>query len=82
MHRSGFSVLRELRGHSVGRTIHQEPRIPDYLDFSNSRRLHEGLVVAMESTIAAGGRAAFSIAMGGACRPLTAASPRMTNIWL
>ena len=28
--RNGFSVIRELGGHGIGRTIHEEPRIPNY----------------------------------------------------
>lgn len=52
--RNGFSVLREFCGHGIGRTIHEEPTVPNYLDLSNRRRLHEGLVVAVEPIIAAG----------------------------
>jgi methionyl aminopeptidase len=28
--RSGFRVLRDLRGHGAGRTIHEEPTVPNY----------------------------------------------------
>src|SRR5208282_3298915 len=28
--RSGFSVIRDLAGHGIGRTIHEEPRVPNY----------------------------------------------------
>jgi len=30
--RSGFSVIRDLTGHGIGRTIHEEPRVPNYPD--------------------------------------------------
>ena len=30
--RSGFSVIRDLGGHGIGRTIHEEPRVPNYAD--------------------------------------------------
>jgi methionyl aminopeptidase len=53
--RSGFSVLREYCGHGVGRTIHEYPTVPNYLDFNNRAQLTDGLVVAIEPIIAAGG---------------------------
>ncbi len=53
--RSGFSVLREYCGHGVGRTIHEYPTVPNYLDLNNRARLTDGLVVAIEPIIAAGG---------------------------
>src|SRR5437016_5934488 len=30
--RQGFSVIRDLGGHGIGRTIHEEPRVPNYPD--------------------------------------------------
>ena len=30
--RSGFSVIRDLGGHGIGRTIHEEPRVPNFAD--------------------------------------------------
>jgi methionyl aminopeptidase len=56
--RSGFSVIRELGGHGIGRTIHEEPRVPNYPDPQASQILNEGLVITVEPIIAAGsGRA-------------------------
>jgi len=56
--RSGFSVIRDLGGHGIGRTIHEEPRIPNYADPAASQILTEGLVITVEPIIAAGsGRA-------------------------
>jgi len=56
--RSGFSVIRDLGGHGVGRTIHEEPRVPNYPDPEASQILTEGLVITVEPIIAAGsGRA-------------------------
>jgi methionyl aminopeptidase len=52
---NGFSVVRELCGHGVGRTIHEEPTVPNYFDPRNRTRLTEGLVIAVEPIIAAGG---------------------------
>ena len=51
---NGFSVVRELCGHGVGRTIHEAPTVPHYFDPGNRARLTEGLVIAVEPIIAAG----------------------------
>jgi methionyl aminopeptidase len=51
---SGFSVLRNLCGHGVGRTIHEEPQVPNFADPSAGGRLTEGLVITIEPIIAAG----------------------------
>jgi methionyl aminopeptidase len=54
----GFAVIRELGGHGIGRTIHEEPRIPNYPDPEARQVLTEGLVIAVEPIISAGsGRA-------------------------
>ena len=52
--RCGFSVIRELCGHGVGRAIHEAPSIPNYHDPRHRSRLHEGLVITIEPIIAAG----------------------------
>jgi methionyl aminopeptidase len=51
--RSGFSVIRDLGGHGIGRTIHEEPRVPNYADPEASQVLTEGLVITVEPIIAA-----------------------------
>lgn len=59
--RDGFSVIRELGGHGIGRTIHEEPRIPNYPDPEARHVLTEGLVITVEPIIAAGsGRAVLA----------------------
>jgi methionyl aminopeptidase len=52
--RCGFSVIRELTGHGVGRTIHEAPAIPNYDDPSARRALTLGLVITVEPLVAAG----------------------------
>ncbi len=52
--RSGFSVIRDLGGHGIGRTIHEEPRVPNYADPEANSILTEGLVITVEPIIAAG----------------------------
>jgi methionyl aminopeptidase len=59
--RSGFSVIRDLGGHGIGRTIHEEPRVPNYADPQANQILTEGLVITVEPIIAAGsGRAVLA----------------------
>ena len=56
--RCGFSVIRELCGHGVGRTIHEEPCVPNHYDPRFRAKLTDGLVITIEPIIAAGnGRA-------------------------
>jgi methionyl aminopeptidase len=57
--RSGFSVILDLTGHGIGRTIHEEPRVPNYPDPEANQVLTEGLVITVEPIIAAGSGRAF-----------------------
>jgi methionyl aminopeptidase len=45
------SVMRELRGHGVGRAIHEPPSIPNYYSPLTEGLLHEGLVIALEPIV-------------------------------
>jgi len=57
--RSGFSVIRDLGGHGIGRTIHEEPRVPNFADPEANQILTEGLVITVEPIIAAGSGRAY-----------------------
>jgi methionyl aminopeptidase len=57
--RSGFSVIRDLGGHGIGRTIHEEPRVPNYADPEANEILTEGLVITVEPIITAGSGRSF-----------------------
>lgn len=52
--RHGFSVMPELGGHGVGRTIHEHPSVPNFYDRSARTKLFRGLVIAVEPIITAG----------------------------
>jgi methionyl aminopeptidase len=54
VHRHGFSVVRGLCGHGVGRTIHEEPQVPNVYDRFLRDVLREGLVLTIEPMISAG----------------------------
>lgn len=53
---AGFSVVRELVGHGVGRSPHEDPQVPNYGERGTGRRLEEGLVLAIEPMVNVGGR--------------------------
>ena len=52
--RKGYSVVRVLQGHGIGRTIHEEPMIPNWPDPEARGWLTDGLVITLEPIIAAG----------------------------
>ena len=52
--RHGFSVVRGLCGHGVGRTIHEPPEVPNTYDRFQRDVLTEGLVLTIEPMISAG----------------------------
>jgi methionyl aminopeptidase len=52
--RRGFRVVPELGGHGVGRTIHEEPRVPNYAKPEARHTLTEGLVITIEPIIVTG----------------------------
>ena len=51
----GFSVVRELVGHGVGREMHEDPQIPNYVTAQRGPKLKEGLVIAIEPMVNVGG---------------------------
>jgi methionyl aminopeptidase len=50
----GFSVIPELAGHGVGRTIHEPPSVPNHYNRFQRDVLTDGLVITIEPIIAAG----------------------------
>lgn len=52
--KSGFSVIRELGGHGIGRTIHEAPHVPNYPDPQARQIMKEGLVITVEPIISSG----------------------------
>jgi methionyl aminopeptidase len=52
--RHGFKVVRGLSGHGVGRTIHEEPSVPNEYASSQKDVLTDGLVITIEPMISAG----------------------------
>jgi methionyl aminopeptidase len=50
----GFSVVRSLVGHGVGRSMHEDPQIPNYGEPGRGPQLQSGMVFAIEPMITAG----------------------------
>lgn len=57
---NGFNVIREYQGHGVGREMHEEPSIPNFLDEEFGKRppnvgLRPGMTMAIEPMVVTGG---------------------------
>jgi methionyl aminopeptidase len=51
---NGFSVVREYVGHGVGRSMHEEPQVPNFVDGKASPKLRPGMTIAIEPMVNAG----------------------------
>jgi methionyl aminopeptidase len=51
---NGFSVVREFVGHGVGRSMHEEPQIPNFVDRKMDEKLKPGMTLAIEPMVNAG----------------------------
>lgn len=54
----GFNIVREYGGHGVGRTMHEDPHIPNWGKAGRGQRLRPGMTFALEPMVMAGGPAA------------------------
>jgi methionyl aminopeptidase len=66
--RHGFAVVRGLSGHGVGRTIHEEPSVPNQYNAWQRDVLTEGLVLTIEPMITAGSAEPVTAADGWTIR--------------
>jgi len=48
---NGFSVVRELVGHGIGRKLHEEPQVPNFGEFNQGPLIENGLCLAIEPMI-------------------------------
>jgi methionyl aminopeptidase len=49
--KNGFGVVRELVGHGLGKSMHEEPEVPNYGKRGDGPKLKEGMVLAIEPMI-------------------------------
>src|SRR4051794_23431840 len=47
----GYGVVRELVGHGLGRSLHEDPQVPNYGRRGSGQKLKEGMVLAIEPMI-------------------------------
>jgi len=52
---AGFSVVREFVGHGIGTKLHEDPQVPNYGVRGQGLKLREGMVLAIEPMVNAGG---------------------------
>jgi len=52
---AGFSVVKSLVGHGVGRHYHEDPHVPNFGEPGRGPRLSEGMTIAIEPMITMGG---------------------------
>lgn len=52
---NGFSVVRAFVGHGIGRLLHEDPQIPNFGKPGQGVRLREGMTIAIEPMVNAGG---------------------------
>jgi len=51
---AGYGVVREFCGHGVGRNVHEEPQVPNYVDSKAVSRLKSGMTIAIEPMVTLG----------------------------
>lgn len=52
--KNGFSVVRQLVGHGIGRKLHEKPQVPNYGSAGRGMRLSDGLLLAIEPMVNSG----------------------------
>ena len=55
----GFSVVREMVGHGIGKNMHESPEVRNYGLSGRGKKLSEGMVICIEPMINAGGRSIY-----------------------
>ena len=56
---AGFSVVREFVGHGIGRSLHEDPQLPNYGNKGTGVRLKAGMTFAIEPMVNMGGNEIF-----------------------
>ena len=66
----GYGVVRELVGHGLGKSLHEDPQVPNYGKRGSGPKMREGLVLAIEPMINMGKRDVFTEDDGWTVRTL------------
>ena len=60
----GFTVIRQMTGHGTGRSIWEDPMVPNFRQPGQQARLHEGLVLTIEPIVTSGSDEIYEAADG------------------
>jgi len=58
---NGYSVVREFVGHGIGRSLHEDPQLPNFGDPGQGPKLKPGMVLALEPMVNVGGYATVTL---------------------
>ncbi len=62
--KEGYSVVRELTGHGLGKDLHEDPSVPNYGKRGRGAKIIEGMVIAVEPMINLGKKAVRQLSDG------------------
>jgi len=77
---NGFSVVREFVGHGIGTRLHEDPQVPNYGLPGHGPKLREGMVLAIEPMVNAGGPGCGCWTISGRQSPKMDAQARISSI--
>ena len=66
--KNGFSIVRELVGHGIGKNLHEDPQVPNYGRSGSGPRLNSGCVLAIEPMVNMGERHVMFMPDGWTCK--------------
>ena len=66
--KNGFSIVRELVGHGIGKALHEDPQVPNYGRSGSGPRLNAGSVIAVEPMVNMGERNVVFLSDGWTCK--------------
>ena len=66
--RYGYGVVRELVGHGLGKSMHEDPQVPNYGKRGSGKKLKEGMVLAIEPMINLGKKEVYTESDGWTVR--------------
>ena len=65
---NGFSVVRDMIGHGIGKEMHEDPPVPNYVTKENTTKIEKGLVIALEPMINYGRKEVYIDKDGWTCK--------------
>ena len=65
---NGYSVVRELVGHGIGRAMHEDPSVPNYGTAGHGIRMHANMTIAVEPMINMGAKEVYTARDGWTVR--------------